>query len=428
MTTSRFLLAACCITLVLRIAAIIAAPPIVDTKYEQLIIAKNAVEGRGFGMVWPYYPQDSARASLWRSNAAPYPSAFMPPFIPLMATTVLMATNDLNITIAILLAVQTIIGSLLPLLIYSAGIRLGNERTARYGVIASVLFIPGLLTSATPAGAVFYSAAGLMVMIYAHDVIVRRMHGALLGLSLGLLTLMRAEALGLGLLLCLLLYLHNRDKATLRNAFVAIVVMLGIVAPWTIRNTIAFGSVVPVVSHPWREMWRGCNEHASGSGWAAGGWEIWELERYPKIVAALDSVPLTNRYELEADKVFKREVVNFATNNPGTTLFLAVKKVMMFWTYDPYYQKGAKLVIAVPSVLCSFLILIGFASMLKRDKFRIAPSLAPYIFMAAFYSAVLALTYMMPRYQAYVFSILLPVCGLGIEVLRVRLSSLRGSS
>jgi len=271
----------------------------------------------------------------------------------------------------------------------------------------SLIFIPGLVSSATPAGAVWYAVCGLFV-IDAVQILLAEGRGAWkLGVAVGLLTLMRSEFLALGVVVCALPVLKRNWK----GASLALATMLVVIAPWLARNAAEFGQPVGIITHPWREMWRGANVHASGSGYASDGWNIWEGERYPEIVAKLDAVPLTQTFELDADKVFREEVMSYINDDPARWLMLGLKKMLMLWTVDPYYPKGKSLAYLVPTLITGLLLLLGLTLALRhllRERAWTSHAV-PILLIAAGMTGLFAITYVLPRYQTYLFTICMPL-------------------
>jgi len=413
MSTKRYLLILCSLSFVARVILAIAQPPDDLGKYEQISIARNLVDGHGFRMNWPYAPQDSTRRALWTSNPAVYPGAFMPPFVPLFDAAVLSLPMAEETNVNLILLLQCIVGGCIPLLIYyAARALLNSERSARWSAAASLFYVPIMITSATPAGSVFYVAAGIVAV---HCCSAAWQRGTMLwqlGLVCGLLTLMRSEFLILGVLFCVGAFVRSRSRG-----WIAIASMICVVAPWTIRNAIELESVVPVITHPFREVWRGNNPIATGSGYAADGRDIWEDERFPSIVRALDSVAITPRYEVEADAIFKREALAFVSANPIAALKLSMKKVAMLWSIDLYYPKARHPLYIVPTLLLLAVFGASMMVVIKRKMLSLA-ALLPYVLFWLYYSAVIGTTYMLPRYQVFILATTMPFVGIFLTKFR----------
>lgn len=386
--------------LVLRIAVLFATPMGEFAKYEQLVIAEHIVSGNGFYMAWPYMPSDPEKLALLTSDVPLYSSAFMPPFVPVAQSAVFAVFGVSTVGVYAMLVIQCLVGALIPWLVYRIALRLTTSRQALFASVCSVLFVPGLLSSATPSGAVWYSVAGLLVVDIAQRLNDSSRNKYLLGLVLGLLALMRSEFLAIGLVIASIPLFQRRW----RQAITVAAVMLAVVSPWLARNAIAFGKPIGIISHPWREIWRGANERAIGSGYGADKEEIWEGKLFPQITKRLDSIPIDNEFELRADAVFKDEAMTYIKNNPAHWAGLGLKKMAMLWTIDPYYPRGLHPAYIAPTLITSALILCGLAFALAQGR--------PILHLAIILSCLTALfgvTYVLPRYQVYVLTIGMPL-------------------
>lgn len=392
-----------------------AAPMADPQEYEQVVIARNLLAGDGFAMAWPYQPVDSARAALWASDPTPHPSAFMPPFVPAVAALVFSVTGSGTTGILALLILQSLVGAAVPWLVYRIARRMASERASLLAAAWSLLYLPGLLSSATPSGAVWYAVGGLVVVDVAQEVLRTQRRYWLLGAAIGLLALMRSEFVALGVVLCAVPLLQRRWK----GALVAAAMLFVVISPWVIRNTVEFGKPVGMISHPWREIWRGANPYASGSGYAADGVSIWEGDRYPEIVARLDALPVTQTYEVEADQIFRNEATSYITADPLRWVVLGFKKALMLWTIDPYYPKAKSVLYVVPTLLTGLTLLLGLAlairTLLRSRSWT--SGLTPLVIVCLGLTGVFAVTYVLPRYQTYVFTMALPLIALVADLL-----------
>lgn len=400
-------------TLVARLALLLASPMRETTSYEQLIIARNAVTGHGFDMRWPYPPADSARAALWEADPTPHPSAFMPPFVPAFYTAIFAMVGPAMTGIYLGLIIQCVVGALIPWLIYRIAGRFAGQHPAALASLLSIVYLPGLLSSATPSGAVWYATAALVVLDAAQRVYREEARAWQLGAAAGVVTLMRSEFLVVGIVLCIVPMVRRRWKTSL----IALSLMASVIAPWTIRNTLQMGQPVAVISHPWREIWRGANERASGSGYDADGWMIWEGERFPQIVHRLDSIVVGPRFELEADAVFRDEVMAYLRAAPVDWCILGLKKMLMLWTIDPYYPNTQHPGYVIPTLLTSLLIVSGGFLLLIRIRHdrTILTRVLPIALVGIMLTLLFSLTYVQPRYQTYVFTAMLPLSAIVFE-------------
>jgi hypothetical protein len=403
MPLRRYLFILCALSLLGRVAVALAAGHVDLGKYEQYTLAKNIASGHGFSLNWPYQPADAARAELWQSNHALYPGAFMPPIIPYIDA--LLLTLFGSIAWSLVIGLQCLVGAALPASVYAAAETLfGSDRIARWSALLSLLYVPALVASATLAASIYYVVAGLTALTLAARVDRHGFAPWYLGLVCGLLTLMRSEFLPLGIVLCGIAAFRVRSVAPLCS-------LCAIVAPWSIRNFIVMHHFVPVSSHPWREIWRGANPFATGSGYGADGADIWEGIRFPQITQALDRVSVSPAFEVEADQIFKREVLAFAESHKLDFAGLICRKVTMLWSLDVYYPKARSALYIVPTVLVELLFGGSLLVILRRRVNVNSKALFLFVLFWVFYTLIIATTYMLPRYQTYVFATVLPFLG-----------------
>lgn len=404
MSLRRYLLLLCLLSLLGRFAMATAVRHPDVGKYEQFTLAQNIANGNGFAMNWPYQPADAERAALWKSDQALYPGAFMPPLIPYIDALLVVLFGSIAWSLLIV-ALQCSIGAVMPALVYAASAALfDDDRVARWSALLSLFYLPALFASATLAGSAFYVLAGLWVLTSAARIARSSQARWHLGLACGLLTLMRSEFLPLAIALCAVCGFRVRSV-------VPVAVLAALIAPWTMRNFIVMHHFVPVTSHPWREIWRGANSLATGSGYAADGSDIWEGRRFPQIISALDRVRVSPAFEVEADRIFKHEVLTFAKTHPLHLLGLIGRKVAMLWSVDFYYPKARHPLYILPTLAVE--LLFG-ASLLAvfRKRVNVQPqALWPFLLFWGFYTCVIATTYMLPRYQTYVLATVLPFLG-----------------
>src|SRR5580698_7217838 len=86
----------------------------------------------------------------------------------------------------------------------------------------------------------------------------------LAGFSMGFLMLFRAEAPALLFLYAAIIVWRGGWRAMAPAAVFTAIALLCL-APWTLRNYVAFGKFIPVAVSAGQNMWIGNNAHATGS-------------------------------------------------------------------------------------------------------------------------------------------------------------------
>src|SRR5690606_35633777 len=99
----------------------------------------------------------------------------------------------------------------------------------------------------------------------------------------------------------------------------------------------------------------------------------------------LDSLEYDQRFELRADSVFKAHTVSYWKNNPANSLYLAIKRVIILWTFDPFTPRVRTVAYIIPTLLVSIMFfgaLLMFRVVLKTYR----QSITYFLVFAAYYS------------------------------------------
>jgi 4-amino-4-deoxy-L-arabinose transferase-like glycosyltransferase len=425
-----FLLAITLLALIIRLGIIaFAARPqqIIDDPhqtllYEHGLIAHNLYTGHGFSMHWPYNSFDSVRAATMKQPPK-WEGAFLPPLNPYLLYLSYEVFGENATALYAMMILYAIVSCFTPLAVYKLGRLLGSEFSARVSAIIALLFLPGAYAVVTFSGSALYQLLGVVVIYFAILTTQRPSYSSflLLGLSCGIMTQLRSEFFFLGFLLIgvSIVLARSRGRHVFRKGFAAAVVCVAIIAPWTIRNYTLFHQFVPVLSHPWYEMWRGDNIQATGTTFIKAGKSIWvDTLHFPSIIRRMDSIPYNQHFEAKVDGIFKDEVITFIFHHPGQFLTAGVNKLAYLFTIDPYQPDCRNPLFFIPMLLVSGLSMAGLYR-LAQDRFRrnaffvISLFFGTYLFMTF-------MTVMLTRYQIYVFTCMLPVTGLGVFTPRRR--------
>ncbi len=240
------------------------------------------------------------------------PTAFRPVGYPALAALVYSLTGVKPLVLKI---VQALCDSVVVLVLP----RIFEEPNNRLKVLAAwawAIFPPAILYTNLVMSESLYTAllvvSCLLFVRHSH----RSSHQFLLGIGLGVLTLMRPDTLPFFLFLSLADYRVDRSwrQAAITTAAFAIVV-----APWVLRNTIVMGE--PTLStYGGVNLLIGNNPNANGSYTA----------RFPR--QALD----TTRGEIVTDKQALKLAASFIAEHPGQFVVNGIKKYAQFFSSESY--------------------------------------------------------------------------------------------
>jgi 4-amino-4-deoxy-L-arabinose transferase-like glycosyltransferase len=320
------------------------------------------------------------------------PSAYMPPAYSWVLVAMLRLGGDRPATWLALELIQAALGVLLVYILYRTALLLAERRVAIVAALLVAVF-PTQIYSCNEFHSInFYSVLGAAAVFwltrYANKSGARK-DLFLAAVAMGLLMLFRAEAPALVLLFALILLLRRGWSEVGRAVAFSAVAFL-VLAPWTLRNLLAFHQFVLVTDSAGKNLWIGNNPHATGS------------EHYPfpqfipaDIWRACEDAPRNRDFEITCEDAFKRDSIHFAVTHPAAEVRLAFTKLDYFFVFDPHHDKGRRPIYWVPSVLLSIAALYGAwlrrRRLLREDAFLVVSVL--------FAVAVTAAVFALPRYK-----------------------------
>ncbi|HYF04282.1 MAG TPA: glycosyltransferase family 39 protein, partial [Patescibacteria group bacterium] len=349
--------------------------------YEHGGLARNMLHGHGFSYHWPYISLDPERIALKQLPPKFY-SAFIPPVNPYIIFLAFRTFGDTPVAHLCLLLFNCICSALcVPVVFKITELLKTGNLAPRLSAIATVFYIPGAFAVTTYSGSALYHLLVLLVMLSTLSLlkIPRAKKYILLGMLCGILTLTRSEFLlpAFVLILYSVLYPYFKDdsiqdlRKLLLYGSASMVICAGIIAPWTYRNFQLFGRFIPVVSHPWHEIWKGYNPYSLGgmnNTLGKGNWVHPVINK--DLVMRLDALPYDQMFEIRADAEFKKDAINFIKKNPGRSIFLTFNKVFMLWVVDYTYPKALNPINVFFSLFAVIPIFIGIFSFSYKSKER----------------------------------------------------------
>ena len=304
-------------------------------------VAENVVEGRGYVVDWE--APELHGGDLWaeiyeeggldpREQRPPgwepvegEATAFWPPVYPLTLAA-LWTVFGVSITAAKVL--NAVLGALTIPFLFALGRRVFSEKVglAAAGVFAvlpnAIAWTPALL-SETLFTFVFVVALWLLVTRGGDSR--WAVMAALFGLIVGVATLTRGP--GLVLIPLALIFWLMRDgwRPAFARTVVASLVVVAVVAPWTVRNAVVMDSFIPIASSGGVNLRMGHAPYATGTF-------LWPED-------PVDGVPgewarYRTEWEVEANRVYTRRAMEYALGHPLDELRLAGEKVRYMYESD----------------------------------------------------------------------------------------------
>ncbi len=235
--------------------------------------------------------------------------------------------------IPLAIALQLILGSLLPLLVYAIGKRIFNRPSALLAALITAVYKPllvyeGLLLK-TFLEALLLALVLLLLLSAVEQSSVH--YGFVAGLTLGLGALTRANFLLLPAPILLWIVIANpRSRRSLALAFTA--GMLLVITPVTLRNYFVAQDLVLITAQAGQNFYTG-NNPANRSGVYVRPPFVRPDPKFERIdfhrrAEALAGRPLKPS---EVSRFWFREAWEYIRQEPGTFLSLLGKKALLFW-------------------------------------------------------------------------------------------------
>lgn len=282
--------------------------------FEEDIVARNIVEGRGY---------------VYELNGAPTYALRAPAYSFLLAAVYwTFGIGSVQAGLA-----QAVLGGVLALLAYAIGRRVASPLVGALAGVA-VAAEPALLLYGARIHPINLDAvlflSGVILALRIRDAGPSVVDHVLLGLVIGVTVLSRPTFVPALLLAALVVAVRSlaagRPKNALRGV-VTLIVAAAVVAPWSVRNMLVVGTP-SLTSSTGLTLWLGNNPAASGGTVTSEG------------ISILDTVPtvrdrIWGKGEFEQDAILTEEAIAYVTSDPGRTARADLGKFLAFWWFSP---------------------------------------------------------------------------------------------
>ena len=390
-----------CIAFSLRIfAAIFFGDKILDHEFD--VLARNFVNGFGYSY-WSLLENGELTNKYAPEALLHLPSAYMPILYPLLVTFFVYVFGYNSTSVFLLLVFQSFLGAINCLIIGKIFEEKFNKKS--FSLIYLTAFFPLHIFMSTQISAstlyVFLISCVLLFyhrLLKFHDI----KHSIFLGISLGLLTLSRADAiLIIPAIIILLTFIHRNisSKYTLVFALSSLL----IISPMSVRNYNTFGFFYPLTISGGLNLWLGNNDDATGSRMNY----VVPYKPIPKTIQdQIQSLKVDESYEIALDNIYKEEAKQFIINNPLKSVKLSIKKIIFFWVhiYDERvkYPLMNNILYWGPWIILLPFFMFGFRDIIKDFKNHDLE-----IFLILYFTFIYSVFFVLPRYRLIVLPIYL---------------------
>jgi 4-amino-4-deoxy-L-arabinose transferase-like glycosyltransferase len=329
--------AALCVRLTFTLAVDPEVPKISDASAYHLL-ANNLAKGRGYIRPFDFelLPGHPQRAS------AEYPPLF-PTLLSVAARLGLTGVKAQRIFLCF-------VGTATVVLVGLLGRRVAGRRVGLVAAAIAAAYPMLFLSDAVLMAETLYALLVTVTLILAYRAANRPTPGnfALVGLTIGLATLTRAEAVFFALVLVIPLAFGfraiGRRRALLAATAIGVAVL--VVVPWTVRNTVRLHAFVPISNNLGTAV-DGANCDLTYRGSQIGLWRETfsvygkEARRKPQAVACFEGFAIERRGfdEAEVTSFHRRSGTNYARHHAGRVpLVMAVRWLRTWGVYAPGQQ------------------------------------------------------------------------------------------
>jgi hypothetical protein len=269
------------------------------------------------------------------------PSAFMPPFYPLLIAGIYKLFGDGFLGHFVLSTFLWILEFAVPFVMGYLGVRIWNFRVGQFAFILSMLWPMLLLTSGRLLNVPIYTLFPILSVAFMLSDMPQWKRILLIGLTMGLLWNNRFETPLFMLPFAYYIFFFDKDRVTgqlpsFMNRVVAVgalaVIVIACIAPWVVRNAGVYGK--PLLStEGGYHFRRGHHEGATGSGrdlWPANQGTY--MER-PPAGAIADKERTPEREIVKADW-HREQAIAWIKANPEKELQLIGIKIFYFLVAD----------------------------------------------------------------------------------------------
>lgn len=141
------------------------------------------------------------------------------------------------------------------------------------------------------------------------------------GLAAGIAVMARPS----GLLLAPIGLLAVARKWGVKNSLIAVVAFSAVLAPWIVRNATIYRMLIPTTLNVGESLYDGWNADAKGDS------DMAFVDRRKQVHGG----PRNPADEIAEDSYWKRQAIEWARDNPGRAMQLALVKIARFWSPWP---------------------------------------------------------------------------------------------
>jgi len=334
-------------------------------QYEFGTIAANLNAGRGYS----YFGVDEYGNIAPATTGTGLPSAFMPPLYTMIVALAQSISGNGELGIRILQGINVLLAaSLISGFYWLVRLISGNRAAAAIAGLLVALYPPLIYSSTQISASNLYIPLEILLigLMIAAAKRLTRINSVLIGVGVGALTLLRADAVILIPMIAawLLRYAPNQSRRC-RMLNVGCVVLIGSLLPlgWMVSSSHRLGAPIhSIATTAGFNLWIGNHAGASGSQKRVSIAPEGTLAEQG-VERAIGRLPGTQDYEIRRDAIYLTEALHYIKQEPAATLERDVKKICLMLIGDWCDPRSSSLVVGLNLAL-----IIGGILSLRRIR------------------------------------------------------------
>ncbi|MFA4844491.1 MAG: hypothetical protein WC632_06055 [Candidatus Margulisiibacteriota bacterium] len=325
---NQYLRRVCGLLLVLALYQLfVLSDPLVVDYHEYTDLARHIVAGQGY-----------ISSGFFRVMIAP--SAFLQPVYTYLLAGAIFVFNSLSWAFFVIRLLQIIMLLGLWAVVYRITRELYGELSAQVSAFLLALYWPLITLTGFVWDTMLFC---LLVALIVHLALTYSnrsyKEAAWLGLVFGVTVLTNAVVLAFVALLLVSWLVKYRADVT--KLVVVMLVMVSVILPWSVRNSLVFRSFVPLRTGFWFNVYLGNNPDATGTIYLRHKGLI---PRNPDDGITFHFAPLSREIsylnEQQLDQYLKPKALSFILSDIPRWLNLTARKVYYFWWFNPYEENN----------------------------------------------------------------------------------------
>lgn len=351
-------------------------------------IAKNIVHSNGYSLF--YFENDSLEYK-YKEEVKPFSSAYMPPGYVFIILPFYLIENDFIINLVII-SLQIVCSGVVIFFLFKLCTNFFDKNIAIISTLIYAILPEFIYACVSFSPTVLFHLLIVLVFyrLQAHNK--NDNLDILLPVLLAAIIYLRSEFI-LFVMFLIMFYIISKKY---RQALSYIVLILFLILPWSIRNSIVFDSLVPMTTNLGHNLYRGNN--SSDVGW--WGEEI--------MVEKVKKLSRDNSFEIHMNQLYLNRAINYIEDNPVRFISNGFRKQFELWVFNLSDTRAKILIYLIPTISIFSLFIIGIIRTFNVFKYK-------YFYMFFLQATILsAIFFSLPRYQTMMKVLMLPFAVIGM--------------